>query len=82
MTTTDRKPRILTGDRPNGPLHLGHLVGSLRNRVRLQHSHDTTVLIADDAERARGHAAGLLLTRSRPYPAERAPRRLSTMCFI
>ena len=26
---------ILTGDRPTGPLHLGHYVGSLRNRVEL-----------------------------------------------
>jgi tryptophanyl-tRNA synthetase len=28
--------RVLTGDRPTGPLHLGHLFGTLRNRVRLQ----------------------------------------------
>lgn len=38
---------ILTGDRPTGPLHLGHYAGSLRNRVRLQHDHDQTILIAD-----------------------------------
>ena len=38
---------ILTGDRPTGPLHLGHYAGSLRNRVGLQHSHDQTILIAD-----------------------------------
>ncbi|HSA57124.1 MAG TPA: tryptophan--tRNA ligase [Gemmatimonadaceae bacterium] len=38
---------ILTGDRPTGPLHLGHYAGSLRNRVRLQHAHDQTILIAD-----------------------------------
>ncbi|WP_027483318.1 tryptophan--tRNA ligase [Deinococcus pimensis] len=41
------KPRILTGDRPTGPLHIGHLVGSLRSRVRLQHEFDTYVLLAD-----------------------------------
>ena len=29
-------PTILTGDRPTGPLHLGHFVGSLRQRVALQ----------------------------------------------
>ncbi len=29
-------PRVLTGDRPTGPLHLGHYFGSLQNRVRLQ----------------------------------------------
>ena len=38
---------ILTGDRPTGPLHLGHYVGSLANRVRLQHEYRTFVLIAD-----------------------------------
>ena len=30
------KPIILTGDRPTGKLHLGHYVGSLKNRVLLQ----------------------------------------------
>jgi len=39
--------RILTGDRPTGPLHLGHYVGSLRNRVRLQAQYETFILIAD-----------------------------------
>ncbi len=39
--------RILTGDRPTGPLHLGHYVGSLQNRVRLQDEYDTYILIAD-----------------------------------
>ena len=38
---------ILTGDRPTGPLHLGHYVGSLRNRVRLQTQHRQFVMIAD-----------------------------------
>lgn len=38
---------ILTGDRPTGPLHLGHYVGSLRSRVALQHAHDQTILVAD-----------------------------------
>jgi tryptophanyl-tRNA synthetase len=39
--------RILTGDRPTGRLHLGHFVGSLRNRVQLQHDYETYILIAD-----------------------------------
>ena len=30
------KPIILTGDRPTGKLHIGHYVGSLKNRVLLQ----------------------------------------------
>jgi len=41
------KKRILTGDRPSGRLHLGHYVGSLANRVRLQNDYDQYVLIAD-----------------------------------
>jgi tryptophanyl-tRNA synthetase len=38
---------ILTGDRPTGPLHLGHYVGSLRQRVELQHTHEEFIIIAD-----------------------------------
>lgn len=39
--------RILTGDRPTGRLHIGHYVGSLANRVALQHDYDTFIEIAD-----------------------------------
>ena len=39
--------RILTGDRPTGKLHLGHYVGSLRNRVALQDDYDSLFIIAD-----------------------------------
>jgi tryptophanyl-tRNA synthetase len=40
--------RVLTGDRPTGPLHVGHLFGTLVNRVRLQDlGADVLVLIAD-----------------------------------
>jgi tryptophanyl-tRNA synthetase len=40
--------RVLTGDRPTGPLHVGHLFGTLANRVRLQDlGVDVMVLIAD-----------------------------------
>ncbi len=41
------KPRLLTGDRPTGRLHLGHYVGSLQNRVRLQDDYDCFFLVAD-----------------------------------
>ena len=41
------KKRILTGDRPTGRLHLGHYVGSLQNRVRLQDEYDQFVMLAD-----------------------------------
>jgi tryptophanyl-tRNA synthetase len=39
--------RILTGDRPTGKLHLGHYLGSLQNRVRLQNSYECYFIIAD-----------------------------------
>lgn len=39
--------RILTGDRPTGRLHLGHWVGSLSARVRLQSEYDCFFIIAD-----------------------------------
>ncbi len=41
------RKRILTGDRPTGKLHLGHYVGSLANRVRLQDEYDCFFIIAD-----------------------------------
>jgi tryptophanyl-tRNA synthetase len=42
-----RRPRMLTGDRPTGPLHLGHFVGTLANRVRFQDEYEPFVLVAD-----------------------------------
>jgi tryptophanyl-tRNA synthetase len=41
------KKRILTGDRPTGRLHIGHYVGSLENRVKLQQDYDCFFIIAD-----------------------------------
>lgn len=41
------KKRILTGDRTTGKLHLGHFVGSLQSRVKLQDEYDTFILLAD-----------------------------------
>lgn len=41
------KQKILTGDRPTGPLHLGHYVGSVKNRVELQNKHECYFIIAD-----------------------------------
>jgi tryptophanyl-tRNA synthetase len=43
------KKIILTGDRPTGKLHIGHFVGSLKNRVELQNSgeFETYIMIAD-----------------------------------
>ncbi|MCD5396418.1 MAG: tryptophan--tRNA ligase [Candidatus Pacebacteria bacterium] len=38
---------VLTGDRPTGLLHLGHYVGSLKNRVELQDEYECYFIIAD-----------------------------------
>lgn len=40
-------PRVLTGDRPTGPLHIGHYFGSLKNRIAMQTDHEQYILIAD-----------------------------------
>ncbi len=42
-----RRRRILTGDRPTGKMHLGHWVGTLANRVRLQDEYECFFLVAD-----------------------------------
>lgn len=39
--------RILTGHRPTGPRHIGHLAGTLTNWVQLQNTHDCYFLVAD-----------------------------------
>jgi len=45
---TTKKLRILTGDRPTGPLHLGHYFGSLQKRIELQNQgHQVFIIIAD-----------------------------------
>ncbi len=41
------KGRILTGDRPTGRMHLGHYVGSLANRIRLQDQYECFFIVAD-----------------------------------
>ena len=41
------KKRLLTGDRPTGKLHLGHWIGSIQNRVRLQDEYDCYFIVAD-----------------------------------
>ncbi|MCG9683063.1 tryptophan--tRNA ligase [Vibrio sp. Isolate23] len=45
--STEIREVILTGDRATGPLHLGHYVGSLKQRVDLQNTHEQTILVAD-----------------------------------
>ena len=41
------KKVLLTGDRPTGPLHIGHYFGSLINRVKMQDEYDSHIMIAD-----------------------------------
>lgn len=48
IAKTPEKFRMLTGDRPTGSLHIGHLFGSLQNRVKLQNlGMESFVVIAD-----------------------------------
>src|SRR5512139_2717248 len=72
MLAMSAKKRILTGDRPTGRLHLGHYVGSLANRVKLQAQYDTILIVADlhmlttrptraDVEQVTENARGLVL---------------------
>ena len=68
------KRTILTGDRPTGALHLGHYVGSLRNRVALQHQYETFVLIAD-LQALTDHADDPALIRSQTLTEVCTPRR-------
>lgn len=43
----EAKKRILTGDRPTGRMHIGHLKGSLENRVKFQNEYDSFIEIAN-----------------------------------
>lgn len=44
---TQQRPRVVSGMRPTGRLHLGHLVGALRNWTRLQNEYDCFYFVAD-----------------------------------
>lgn len=47
LLSSNTQEKVLTGDRATGPLHLGHYVGSLKQRVELQHRFDQTIIVAD-----------------------------------
>lgn len=47
MSTVDSQQRVLSGMRPTGPLHLGHLHGVLKNWVKLQHEYECLFFVAD-----------------------------------
>lgn len=64
------RQRILTGDRPTGDLHLGHYVGTLVNRVRLQDEYECFFIVADyhalttayeHSSEVQGNVRGLVL---------------------
>ena len=68
---TNGKKIVLTGDRPTGKLHLGHLVGSIQNRVKLQDEADRAFYMiadvqaltdnADNPEKVRGNVLEVAL---------------------
>ena len=47
MNDKNKSKILVTGDRPTGNLHLGHYVGTLENRIKLQDTYDCYFLIAD-----------------------------------
>lgn len=62
---------VVTGDRPTGPLHLGHYLGTLANRVRLQQlGANVTVVIADYQVITDRDAPGPIRDRVRNLVAE------------
>jgi tryptophanyl-tRNA synthetase len=80
------QPVILTGDRTTGALHLGHYVGSLRNRVELQHTHQQYVLLADsqaltDNANDPGKVRRNVLEVATDYLAVGIDPGLSTICL-
>lgn len=68
---TDKTKVLLTGDRPTGKLHLGHYVGSIKNRVALQGQYDKAFYMvadvqgltdnADNPEKVRNNAIEVVL---------------------
>ena len=47
MSTADSQQRVVSGMRPTGALHLGHLHGVLKNWVKLQHEYECFFFVAD-----------------------------------
>lgn len=84
---------ILTGDRPTGRLHVGHYVGSLSERVRLQNSglYDEIYIMIADAqaltdnaehpEKVRQNILQVALIDRMRYRILRSPLSLSSLWF-
>lgn len=64
MVKSGQNPRILTGDTPSGKLHLGHYVGTLENRVKLQSRYDTYILLANVHAYANDYKATELINQN------------------
>lgn len=80
-----RRPVVLTGDRTTGPLHLGHYVGSLKNRVTLQTTHQQYLLLADvqaltDNAHNPGQVRDHVLEIATDYLAVGIDPSLTTIC--
>jgi tryptophanyl-tRNA synthetase len=80
------RPVILTGDRTTGPLHLGHYVGSLKNRVALQTTHQQYLLLADsqaltDNAHNPGRVRDNVLEIATDYLAVGIDPDLTTICL-
>jgi len=63
----EQKKRILTGDTPTGKLHLGHWVGTLENRVKLQDEYEEYIILADIHALANPSISNLDYTKIRGY---------------
>ena len=61
------KEIILTGDRPTGKLHLGHYVGSIENRLRLQTEHDNCFYMVADIQAMTDNADNPEKVRNNVY---------------
>lgn len=61
---SDKKKRILTGDTPSGKLHIGHFVGTLENRVKLQNTYETYILLANVHAYANNYADSDTINRN------------------
>ena len=79
---------ILTGDRPTGPLHLGHYVGSLRNRVAMASPGSSTAEAATVGESrpaatvVRGYHRGMHAASKPGIPGTSDPRNQAVWAWL
>ena len=73
-STLAQAQRVVTGDRPTGPLHLGHYIGTLANRVRLQNQGIPVCIVIADYQVITDRDASRPVARSGAEPGRRIPR--------